>query len=73
MSYELLVLNLVSDRVFEVNRKELSGICCLEAELPWQQRIACSKSILSPKKLKFNMVRDTQQLKKCTKFQLILT
>ena len=39
----------------------------MEAELPWQQRIAYNMSILSSMKLKFDMVRDIPQLNKCTK------
>ena len=45
----------------------------MEAELPWQRRIAYNMSILSPMKLKIDMVRDIPQPNKCTKFQLILT
>ena len=45
----------------------------MEAELPWQQRIAYNIPILSPMKLKFDMVRDIPQPNNCAKFQLILT
>ena len=45
----------------------------LEPELQWQRKIAYNKSILSPMKLKFDMVRGILQLNNCTKFQLILT
>ena len=45
----------------------------MEAELPWQQRIADNMSILSPIKLKFDKMRDIPQPNKCAKCQLILT
>ena len=44
----------------------------MEAELPLQWRIAYNMSILSPMKLKFDMVSDMPQPNKCTKFQLFL-
>ena len=45
----------------------------MEAELPWQWIIAYNMSILSPMKLKFDMLRDIPQPNKCTEFQLLLT
>ena len=48
-------------------------LAALEAELPWQRRIAYNMSILSPMKPKFDTVRDIPQQNKCTKCQLILT
>ena len=72
MSYQLSILNLVY-RVFQVKRKEIVVFVAMEAELPWQQRIAYNMSTLKPMKLKFDMMRDIPQPSKCANFQLILT
>ena len=45
----------------------------MKTELPRERRTAYNMSILSPMKLKFDMMRGILQPNKRTKFRLILT
>ena len=66
------IVNLVC-RVFEVKRKEMVGVSCYGYRVTMAMENSLNKSILSPIKLKFNMVRGIPQLNEYAKFQLIST